>query len=77
MPALTEAEARTLAAQRVDDYAEAESLDPAAFGKPTISSEPGPPWVFDYSSDTMPRHLVRIYVNSRGDVEIHRMLEEE
>jgi hypothetical protein len=76
-PAVTEAEAAKLAAQRVDDYAEGEGLDPSAFGKPIISSEPGHPWVFDYTSDTMPSHLLRIYVNSRDDVEIHRMIEEQ
>jgi hypothetical protein len=76
MPSLTETEARRLAEQRLDVYAQAERLDPAAFGNPEISSEPGHPWVFDYTSDTSPRHLVRIYVDSWADVEIHRMIEE-
>ena len=76
MPSLTETEARRLAEQRLGDYAQAERLDLAAFGKPEISSEPGRPWVFDYATDKSPRHLVRIYVDSRQDVEIHRMIEE-
>lgn len=76
MPSLSETEARRLAVQRLHDYAQAERLDPAAFGKPEISSEPGHPWVFDYTSDTSPGHLVRIYVDSRQGVEIHRMVEE-
>lgn len=76
VPALTETEAAHLAARRLADYTEAEHLDRAMFGQPVISSEPGHAWVFDYASDTTPRHLIRIYVNSRKDVEIHRMIEE-
>jgi len=76
MPSLTETEARALAEQRLNDYAQAERLDLAAFGKPKISSERGHPWIFDYTSGTSPRHLVRIYVDSREDVEIHRAIEE-
>jgi outer membrane protein assembly factor BamE (lipoprotein component of BamABCDE complex) len=76
MPALTEHEAKTLADKRVAEYAEGENLDRASFGSPEISSEPGHPWVFDYTSNTAPRHLLRIYVNSREEVEIHRMVEE-
>ncbi len=75
-PALTRVEATSLAEQQLGDYVEAESLDRATFGKPAISTAPGHPWVFDYTSDTLPRHLLRIYVNSREDVEIHRMIEE-
>lgn len=75
-PALTESDAGRLAEQRIQDYAEKENLDRARFGSPTASSERGHPWIFDYTSDTTPRHQIRIYVNSAEDVEIHRMIEE-
>jgi len=75
MPSLTEPEARNLAEQRISAYAKAEDLDRAMFREPTISSEEGHPWIFDYMSTTKPRHLVRIYVDSRKDVAIHRLIE--
>lgn len=76
-PALTAIEARRLADQKLNYYAEAEHLDLALFSQPTLSSAPGHPWIFDYTSNTRPRHLIRIYVNSRDDIEIHRMIEEQ
>lgn len=75
-PVLTEDEARSLANQRLRDYAVAEQLDLALFSQPVLSSAPNHPWIFDYTSNTEPRHSIRIYVNSRDTIEIHRMLEE-
>lgn len=72
---LSEDEATQLAQDRIDEYARAESLASSAFGKPSISSEPGHKWIFDYTSDTSPRHLVRIYVDARDKVEVTRMID--
>lgn len=75
-PQLTEEEATLLAENRIAEYARSERLALTAFGKPKISSEPGHSWVFDYASNTSPRHLVRVYVDSRDMVELSRMIDE-
>jgi hypothetical protein len=70
-----EAEARRLADAALIEYRERERLPTGAFGPPVISAEGRYPWVFDYTSRTHPRHLVRIYVDSSGRVERHRLIE--
>mgnify|MGYP001467748249 CR=1 FL=1 len=72
---LSEDEVKRLAQERIDEYARAESLASSAFGKPSFSSEPGHKWIFDYTSDTSPRHLVRIHVDARDKVEVARMID--
>lgn len=72
---LGEHEAKRLAQRSIEEYAKAEMLASSAFGAPNISSEPGHEWVFDYSSNTSPRHLVRIYVDASGKVEVNRLVD--
>lgn len=72
----TAAEAKILAERRIAEYASLECLEPAEFGTPKISTEPGDKWVFDYVSNTTPRHLVRLTIKSASLIEISRMLEE-
>jgi hypothetical protein len=71
----SEADARRLADAALVEYRTRERLPPNAFGPPTLSAEGRYPWVFDYTSTTRPRHLVRIYVDSSGHVELHRLVE--
>ena len=72
---VTEAEARELAEAKLQEYARPEKIDRSSFGVPEVSSSTGHPWVFDYTSETVPRHLVRILVDSRDRIETHRMID--
>ena len=64
-----------IAASRLKEYCKQEGLVIARFSKPEISSDEKHPWIFDYTSNTSPRHLIRIYIDRYGNAEIHRMIE--
>ena len=68
-------EARAAAALRLEEYRAEERLPRGVFGAAKMHPEAGYPWVFDYSSATVPRHLVRIYVDAHGRTTLHRMVE--
>jgi hypothetical protein len=71
----SEAQARELSRQRLEEYAGAEHLDPKTFREIKLTSDHTHSWIFDFESTTAPRHLVRIYVSRKGAVEINRMIE--
>jgi hypothetical protein len=71
----SEADARRLAAKALSQYSTRERRWREAFAPPTLSADGRYPWVFDYTSSTRPRHLVRIYVDSSGHVELHRLVD--
>lgn len=71
----SEAQARQLSRQRVEEYASTEHLDPKAFLEVKLTSDQTHSWIFDFESTTVPRHLVRIYVSRNGALEVNRMIE--
>jgi len=74
-PQMSESDAESLAINKLKEYSKKEGISFEQFGKPEVSSDEKHPWIFDFQSNGSPRHLVRIYVNRNGDVEINRMIE--
>ncbi len=74
---LTQKNAEALAQKSLQEYCMQENLSPELFQAPTLSAEGPYPWIFDYESKTVPKHLVRIYVDTEGKVERHRMIDEK
>lgn len=66
-----------IADTKLQEYCNKEGLKMSQFADPVISSDAKHPWIYDYKSKGFPSHLVRIYINKRGDAEIHRMIEME
>jgi len=67
-------EAEEIAGESIHEYIVQSQLNKEDFANPVVSMDGGK-WIFDYHSDTVPKHLVRIYVDQRGNVEVHRMIE--
>lgn len=71
---MTQNEAKKIASDKLAWYCQQEHLGTADFGEPRTSKEKSD-YVFDYTSQSKPVHLVRIYVTSSGGTELHRLIE--
>lgn len=69
---LSRGEADRITTERLKAYCEMESLSASQFSPPQVSSVDEVPWIFDYTSNTSPRHFVRIHIDSCGVVELSR-----
>lgn len=70
--ALSRGEAEKIATEKLAEYCEREGLSLSRFPAPQVSSAKDVPWIFDYTSDTSPRHFVRIHIDECGVVELSR-----
>ena len=75
--AIDEAEAFDIASTRLRVYAQEEGIPLEEMGKPRVTRpvDGYSSWVFDYTSNGNPRHLVRIYVRRNGTTELNRLIE--
>ncbi len=71
---ITEPDARIVAAKRLDEYTEREKLDVANF-PPAETQQTDDGWAFNFSSTSMPRHLVTVIVHCDGGSEVSRLIE--
>ncbi len=70
------AEAEKIATTQLQEYCQRKGISPSLFPPPEVSSETGLPWVFDYTSNGLPRHLVRITIDEYGKIETSMMIDE-
>jgi len=63
-------EAERIATQKLKEYCEREGMNIFQFGKPEVSSVKEVPWIFDFTSNTSPRHWVRVHIDECGVVEV-------
>lgn len=70
--ALSRMEAEKIATQKLVEYCEREALSTSQFTAPQVSSADEVPWIFDYTSNTTPRHFVRVHIDDCGIVEVSR-----
>ncbi len=68
-------DAEKIASETLHKYCHRKGLSASQFPPPEVSSEPGVPWVFDYTSDGVPRRLLRITIDEYGAVELSHMTE--
>lgn len=71
---ISKADADMLALQRLEEYCKKQSLRTSDFLRPEITRDEGR-WLFDYTSNTTPKHFVRIYVENGGRTEFHSLVE--
>jgi len=64
-----------IAETKLQEYCGKEGLKIEQFAEPIILSDAKHPWIYDYKSKGSPSHSVLIYINKRGDIEMHRMIE--
>jgi hypothetical protein len=68
-------QATIIASEEVRQYSSEVGLSSDDFGSPKIGSEGGV-WMFDYSTTSPPRHLLRIYIRGVKSVEVHKLIED-
>lgn len=69
--------AKVIAKERIEEYCKKENIPLVAMSKPVISKRYTPEWIFDYTSETNPRHEVRFLIDVFGHVKTHRLIEAE
>jgi hypothetical protein len=63
-------EAGRIAAVELANYSKRNNLSPSDFSAPVISKDGERiPWIFDFTSNSSPRHFIRIQIDKCGNVE--------
>ena len=69
--------ARAIAKCRIEEYCKRNHISLSAMDGPIISKRYFYEWIFDYTSNTKPKHEVRLYINFLGVVQEHRLIEDQ